>query len=109
MTERLPFHFSLSCIGEGNGNPLQCSCLESPREGGAWWAAIYGVAQSRIRLKRLSSSSSSLPGSSVHGISQAKILEWVAISFSRGIDPVSAALVSSLFTTEPPGKPLDTK
>ena len=49
------FHFSLSCIGEGNGNPLQCSCLESPREGGAWWAAIYGVAQSRTWLKRLSS------------------------------------------------------
>ena len=57
-TERLPFHFSLSCIGEGNGNPLQCSCLENPRDGGAWWAAIYGVAQSRTRLKRLSSSSS---------------------------------------------------
>ena len=51
------FHFSLSCIGEGNGNPLQCSCLENPRDGGAWWAAVYGVAQSRIRLKRLSSSS----------------------------------------------------
>ena len=46
-TERLHFHFSLSCIGEGNGNPLQCSCLENPRDGGAWWAAVYGVAQSR--------------------------------------------------------------
>jgi len=55
-TERLHFHFSLSCIGEGNGNPLQCSCLENPRNGGAWWAAIYGVAQSWTRLKRLSSS-----------------------------------------------------
>ena len=43
-TERLPFHFLLSCIGEGNGNPLQCSCLENPRDGGAWWAAVYGVA-----------------------------------------------------------------
>ena len=52
-------YFSLSCIGEGNGNPLQCSCLENPRDGGAWWAAVYGVAQSRTRLKRLSSSSSS--------------------------------------------------
>ena len=51
------FHFSLSCIGEGNGNPLQCSCLENPRDGGAWWAAVYGVVQSRTRLKRLSSSS----------------------------------------------------
>ena len=58
-TEWLHFHFSLSCIGEGNGNPLQCSCLENPRDGGAWWAAVYGVAQSRTRLKWLSSSSSS--------------------------------------------------
>ena len=58
MTERLRFHFSLSCIGEGNGNPLQCSCLENPRDGGVWWAAVYGVAQSGTQLKRLSSSSS---------------------------------------------------
>ena len=50
-TEKLHFPFSLSCIGEGNGNPLQCSCLENPRDGGAWWAAVYGVAQSRTRLK----------------------------------------------------------
>ena len=50
---------SLSCIGEGNGNPLQCSCLENPRDGGAWWAAVYGVSQSRTQLQRLSSSSSS--------------------------------------------------
>ena len=56
-TERLPFHFSLSCIGEGNGNPLQCSCLENPWDGGAWWAAVYGVTQSRTWLKWLSSSS----------------------------------------------------
>ena len=56
-TERLHFHFLLSCTGEGNGNPLHCSCLENPRDGGPWWAAIYGVAQSRTRLKRLSSSS----------------------------------------------------
>ena len=56
VTERLHFHFPLSCIGEGNGNPLQCSCLENPRDGGAWWAAVYGVAQSRTRLKRLGSS-----------------------------------------------------
>ena len=58
-TERLHFHFSFSCIGEGNGNSLQCSCLENPRDGGAWWAATYGVAQSRTWLKWLSSSSSS--------------------------------------------------
>ena len=59
MAEHLHFHFSLSCIREGNGNSLQCSCLENPRDGGAWWAAIYGVAQSRTRLKWFSSSSSS--------------------------------------------------
>ena len=148
-TEQLHFHFSLSCIGEGNGTPLQCSCLENPRDGGAWWAAVYGVAQSRTRLKRLSSSIQDLkriktdelplcqnhidlcvyiklityepiflkdiivcvclrtharmcvivtqlyptlchpmdcspPGSSVHGILQARILEWIVIPFSRG-------------------------
>ena len=58
-TERLHFHFSLSCIGEGNGNPLQCSCLENPRDGGACCTAVSGVAQNWTRLKRLSSSSSS--------------------------------------------------
>ena len=66
-TERLHFHFSLSCTGEGPGNPPQCSCLENPRDGGAWWAAVYGVTQSWTQLKRLSSSSRSssrvdLPG-----------------------------------------------
>ena len=68
-TERLLFHFSLSCTGEGNGNPLQCSCLENPWDGGAWWAAISGVAQSRTRLKQLSSSSTPVfwPGE-FHGL-----------------------------------------
>ena len=56
MTKWLHFHFSLSCIGEGNGNPLQCSCLENPRDGEAWWAAVYGVTRSRTRLKWLSNS-----------------------------------------------------
>ena len=68
MTERLHFHFSSSCIGEGNGNPLQCSCLENPRDGGAWWAAVYGVTQSRTWLKWLSCSSiaaKGFPGGSV--------------------------------------------
>ena len=74
MTERLHFHFSLSCIGEGNGNPLQCSCLENPRDGEAWWAAVYGVAQSRTRLKRLSSSSSKCPP---------KEQKWIFDSLSR--------------------------
>ena len=67
-TERLHFHFSLSCLGEGNDNPLQCSCLENPRDGRAWWAAICGVAQSRTQLKRLSSSSSSSGRDSVRFI-----------------------------------------
>ena len=64
-SERLHFHFSLSCLGEGNGNPLQCSCLENPRDGGAWWAAIYGVAQSWTRLMWLGSSKDAVPDSSV--------------------------------------------
>ena len=59
-TDQLHFHFSLLCIGEGNGNTLQCSCLENPRDGGAWWAAVHGVVKSQTRLKRLSSSSSIL-------------------------------------------------
>ena len=60
------FHFSLSCIGEGNGNPLQCSCLENPRDRGGWWAAVSGVAQSRTPLKRLSSSNIFLFASDYH-------------------------------------------
>ena len=63
-TERLRFHFSVSCIGEGNGISLQCSCLENPRDRGAWWAAVYRVTKSWTRLKRLSSSSSSSSSSS---------------------------------------------
>ena len=59
-TERLHFHFSLSCIGEGNGHPVQCSCLENPRDRGTWWAAVYGVTQSRTQLKQLSSSNRSV-------------------------------------------------
>ena len=72
-TERLHFHFSLSCIGGGNGNPLQCSCLENPRDEGAWWAAVYGVTQSRTRLKRLSSSS----GSSVCACVYTHLIKYV--------------------------------
>ena len=59
-TKQLPFQFSLSRFVEGNGNPLQCSCLENPRDGGTWWSSVYGVTQSPTRRKRLSSSSSSL-------------------------------------------------
>ena len=74
-TEWLPFHFSLSCIGEGNGNPLQCSCLENPRDGKAWWAAVYGVAQSQTRLRRLSSSSSNFQGKIQSNAASAKITQ----------------------------------
>ena len=79
-TERLHFHFSLSCIGEGNGNPLQCSCVEIPRDGGAWWAAVYGVTQSRTRLKRLSSSSRGGTGYSneVHKEQNTTKVTWLA-------------------------------
>ena len=85
MTERLDFHFSVSCIGEGDGNPLQCSCLENPRDGGASWVAVSGVAQSRTRLKRLSSSRTvAHQGPLSMGILQARILEWVAMPSSRG-------------------------
>ena len=61
MTERLHFDFSLSCIGEGNGNPLQYSCLKNPRDVGAWWAPVYGVAQSQTLLRRFSKDPESLP------------------------------------------------
>ena len=80
MTERLHFHFSPSCIGEGNGNPLQCSGLENPRDGGAWWAAVYGVTQSRTQLKGLSSSSSSRASKQV----QEKHAELYILEGSRG-------------------------
>ena len=122
MTERLHFHFSLPCTGEGNGNQVQCSCLENPRDRGAWWAAVYGVAQSRTRWSDLAAAAAaalvwqtknkvtklshlskfsqlravkvkvaqSCPtlcdpvDSTVHGILQARILEWVPFPFSRG-------------------------
>ena len=122
---------SLMC-GEGNDNPLQDSCLENPVDRGAWWAAIYGVAQSRTRLKQLSSSSSLMcykccclvtkslsdsfetpwtvapPGFSVDGVFQTGILEQIAISSpgnlpDPGIELVSPALAGGFFTTEPPG------
>ena len=75
VTERLHFHFPLSLIGEGNGNPLQSSCLENPGDGGAWWAAVYGVPQSRTRLKRISSSRSSSPGKGAGSQGNRKVLQ----------------------------------
>ena len=82
--EQLYFHFSLSCIGEGNGNPLQCSCLENPRDGRAWWAARYGVSQSRTQLKQLSSSSSS-SSSSGHTCLESLLLFVLPIHLSTTI------------------------
>ena len=76
MTERLHFHFPLSCIGERNGNPLQCSCLENPRDGGPWWAAVCGVTQSRTLLKRLSSSSSSSSSSNRYKVILECCFNW---------------------------------
>ena len=97
-TEWLPFHFSLSCIGEGNGNPLQCSCLENPRDGGAWWAAVYGVAQSRTRLKRLRSSSSRWLSSKEISLLMQKTLETQVCSMSWE-DPLGKKMAqhSSIF------------
>ena len=87
-TERLHFHFSLLCVGEGNGNPLQCSCLENPRDGGAWWAAVCGVAQRQTQLKRLSSSSSS-KHASIHAprsLSRQKTSSWsLTLSLSSSL------------------------
>ena len=79
------FHSSLSCIGEGNGNPLQCYCLENPRDRGAWWAAVCGVAQSRTRLKRLSSSSSIYLCSNLYYFFLLLTLDFAFSSFSNSI------------------------
>ena len=92
-TERLHFHFSPSCIGEGNGNPLQCSCLENPRDSGAWWPAVYGAAQSWTRLKWCSSSIYmflSVYSSSGFFLqvsrSQLWLSEWISFSSFQGDD-----------------------
>ena len=88
-TERLHFHFSLSCIEEGNGNPLQCSCLENPRDGGALWAAVYGVSQGQTRLKRLSQFWSR----------KAKVLWLVSSEASlRGLETAAAPSVPNLLS-----------
>ena len=79
-TERLHFHFSLSCIGEGNGNPLQCSCLENPRDGEAWWAAVYGVAQNWTRLRRLSSNDRHRKVKHLNNVSQKRWLDGIPIA-----------------------------
>ena len=102
--EWLYFHFSLSCIGEGNGNPLQCSCLENPRDGGAWWAAVSGIAQSRTRLKRLSSSSMSslekcLFSSLTHlliGLFIFLVLSCMSCLYILEINPLSVVLFATL-------------
>ena len=95
MTEQLHFHFSLSCIGVGNGNPLQCSCLENPRDGGAWWAAVYGVAQSRTRLKRLSSSSSILLGHQSCWLGSPCDLIFTLITSLKTVSPSAVTVLGS--------------
>ena len=94
-TERLHFHFSVSCIGEGNGNPLQCSCLENPRDRGAWWAAVYGVAQNGTRLKRLSSSSNKLVITFLPR-SKCLLISWLQSPFAVILEPkkIKSATVS---------------
>ena len=84
MTEWLHFHFSLSCIGEGNGNPHKCSCLENPRDRGAWWAAISGVTQSQTWLKRLSSSSSRLTSQYFRQLNSGNFETKTLLSYPRG-------------------------
>ena len=93
-TERLHFHFSLSCIREGNGNPFQCSCLENPRDREAWWAAVYGVAQSRTWLKRLSSSSSTALTDTHRQAASAQILCSSQISSACCLEQGSSTPVS---------------
>ena len=121
-TERLHFDFSLSCIGAGNGNPLQCSCLENPRDRGVWWAAVYGVTQSRTRLKRLSSSSSIWPHRVFScGMQDLHCAIWDLSLLLSGFSLVGAlgmqdlssltrnlspALEGRFLTTGPPGKSL---
>ena len=83
MSERLHFHFSLSCTGEGNGNPLQCSCLENPRDGEAWWAAIYGVTQSWTPLKRLSNSRRGKVSSTFNNVIFCLLIEWSLLFHCR--------------------------
>ena len=97
--EWLPFHFSLSCIGEGNGKPLQCSCLENPRDRGAWWAAVYGVAQSRTWLKRHSSSSSRIKEGS---IGHSLVIPWLEFHASTAGAQVQS-LVRELRSHQPWG------
>ena len=94
-TERLHFHCSLSCIAEGTGNPLQCSRLENPKDGGAWWAAVHGVAQSRKRLKRLSSRSSSSRGGLA--VFVFPLEKWSCINFVSCLRVFSSPFVKSPF------------
>ena len=112
MTEQLHFHFSLWCNREGNGHPLQCSCLENPRDGGAWWAAVYGVAQSRTQLKRLSSTSS-IRLLSPWGFFRLEY--WSALPClspgdlpNPGIKPRSPTFQEDSLLSEPRGKPKNT-
>ena len=108
MTEQLHFHFSLSCIGEGNGNPLQYSCLENPKDGGAWWAAVYGVVQSRTRLKRLSSSTAAHPlhpnicTSAQAGTQSAFTFTWLILTHMGCLSSGKPSWTAALPPSNPP-------
>ena len=92
---RIHLSFPPAAIGEGNGNPLQCSCVENPRDGRAWWAAVYGVAQSRIRLKRLSSSRSLLNISYIFSVLVSSLFICTSILFSRFLIIFTIIIVNS--------------
>ena len=110
MTEQLHFDFSLSCIGEGNGNPLQYACLENPRDGGARWAAVYGVAQSRTRLKQLSSRSSHIldqkmtGNEGAHVQSNSQFEQLYAATAAKSLQ--SCPTLCDPIDSSPPGSPV---
>ena len=103
-TEWLHFQFSLSCIGEGNGNLLQCSCLENPMDRGAWWATVYGVAQSQTRLKRLSSSSSSSRNVTINMGHQTTLHQTMILLYNSHLGTISCPHVHTQNTHTAPLK-----
>ena len=107
MTEWLHFQFSLSCTGEGNGNPLQCSCLENPRDGGAWWAAVHGVAQSRTWLKQLSSSNAIILGHEIDTMQVKQLEERPSVyEIAAAKSLQSCPTLCNLIDGSPPGSPV---
>ena len=102
----LHFHFSLSCTGEGNGNPLQCFCLENPRDGGAWWASVYGVAQSQTWLSSSSGNINVEKYLAVTTMLNIQLFPSPRDLPNPGNEPRSPTLQADSLPTEPPGKPI---